>query len=139
MELSWDDVRQVLAAIDAAPLEELELEIGDLRLVVRKRAPGPVGVPDPRSRSPVGGEFELKAPAVGVFRRGALQDAILFVEPGAVVQAGETLALIEVVREAHPVRAPETVEVVAVLVADGDFVEYGQPLMILRPLGSSRP
>jgi len=31
------------------------------------------------------------------------------------------------------------VEVVAVLVADGDFVEYGQPLMILRPLGSSRP
>jgi acetyl-CoA carboxylase biotin carboxyl carrier protein len=139
VDLHWDDVRQVLAVIDAAPLGELELEIGDLLLVVRKRAPGPVGVPEPPSRAPVGGEFELKAPAVGVFRRGALRDAILFVEPGAVVQADEALALIEVVREAHPVRAPETVEVVAVLVADGDFVEYGQPLMILRPLGSSRP
>ena len=138
MDLNWNDVRQILAAIDAAPLEELELEIGDLRLVVRKRAPGPVGIPEPR-RAPGWGEFELKAPAVGVFRRGALQDAILFVEPGAVVQAGETLALIEVIREAHPLPAPENVEVVAVLVADGDFVEYGQPLMILRPLGSSRP
>src|SRR5262249_45827219 len=125
LELGWEDVRQVLAAIDATPLEELELEVGGLRLQVRKRAPAPG---DGRA-SPASG---LNAPAVGVFRRRGLDGGLLFVAPGALVEAGEVRAVIEVFREIEPVRAPLALEVVAVLVADGDFVEYGQPLMLVR-------
>ncbi|MGH7314502.1 MAG: acetyl-CoA carboxylase biotin carboxyl carrier protein [Candidatus Rokuibacteriota bacterium] len=37
MDLSYDDVRKILEIIDGSSLEELHLEIGDLKLVVRKR------------------------------------------------------------------------------------------------------
>ena len=128
MDVSWDDVRRVLAAIDSAPGEELELEVGDLRLVVLKRGQGairPATTPQ---------DFELKSRAVGIFRRAAVQDGLAFVvDAGAVAQADEVLAAIEVLSETEPVRAPRAVEVVSLLVADGEFVEYGQPLMLLRP------
>lgn len=38
MDLSYDDVQNILKIIDASSLEELHLEIGELKLIVRKRA-----------------------------------------------------------------------------------------------------
>src|SRR5262245_17435991 len=125
MPLEWEDVRRVLAAIDASPGRELELEIGELRLVVG-RGPAPL-TPDAAD------DFELRSPAVGLFRRAAVPDGLAMVAPGALARADDVLAAVEVVDELEPVRAPRTVEVVRVLVDDGDFVEYGQPLMRLRP------
>ncbi|MGH7307824.1 MAG: hypothetical protein ACREK6_03940, partial [Candidatus Rokuibacteriota bacterium] len=37
MDLSYDDVQRILKIIDGSSVEELHLEIGDLKLVVRKR------------------------------------------------------------------------------------------------------
>jgi biotin carboxyl carrier protein len=127
MYLGWDEVRQVLAAIDASPGEELELEVGELRVVVRKGRHGS-GRAAPSARA-----FELTSPAVGIFRRAAVADGLAFVGAGALTEPGEVLAAIEVLSEIEPVRAPGPVEVVSVLVPDGEFVEYGQPLMLLRP------
>jgi len=159
MELSWDDVRAILVAIDASPLEELELEVGDLRLVVRKR-PSPVrpapgggatiaagpsadlgaGAGGPAARGRAGeGEFELKAPSVGVFRRSPAGSGRRLVEPGVLVSADEVLGLIEAAGEARDVRAPGTARLVVALVEDGEFVEYGQALMILRPVPRAEP
>ena len=130
MGLGWDEVRVVLAAIDAGPFEELELEVADLHVVVRKRRPGG----QLAERSAGDAEFELKSPAVGVLRRAPVRGGAPFVSPGAIVRADDVLALVEVVREEQAVRAPASAQVVAVLVDDGEFVEYGRPLMILRPI-----
>lgn len=132
MDLTWDEVRDVLRLIDEAPLEELELEIGDVRLVVRKRPAGaaPAAVTAPASRE---GQFELKSPTVGVFHPPPLRGAAPFVTPGAIAEAGEVLALIAMLKEVRAVSAPRRVRVVAILVEDRQFVEYGQPLMLLEP------
>jgi biotin carboxyl carrier protein len=129
--LSWDDVRDVLRLIDASSLEELDLEIGDLRLVVRKR---PAAAPVPAGPAAREGQVELKSPAVGVFRRAAPGGAAPFVGPGAIADADDLLALIEVAHETRAVSAPRRVRVMAILVEDGQFVEYSQPLMLVEPV-----
>lgn len=45
MDLSYDDVQSILKIIDASTLEELHLEIGDFKLIVRKRAGRAEGAP----------------------------------------------------------------------------------------------
>lgn len=50
MDLSHEDVQEILKIIDASSLEELHLEIGDFKLIVRKRGAGRAGGPERRNR-----------------------------------------------------------------------------------------
>jgi acetyl-CoA carboxylase biotin carboxyl carrier protein len=70
---------------------------------------------------------------VGVFYRAPEPGAAPFVEVGARIQEGSTMGLIEVMKMFNSVTAPMAGEVVEVLVANDEFVEFGQPLFRLRP------
>jgi acetyl-CoA carboxylase biotin carboxyl carrier protein len=128
MELSYDDVANILKIIDASALEEVAIELGDFTLVIRKRPPKAAdgAVPPPPAAEEE--EYELKAPAVGTFRLGDQQPI------GAGVDLGpdDVVAVIDVLGVSNPIRLGRRGRVLQVLVMDGQVVEYGQPLMIVR-------
>jgi acetyl-CoA carboxylase biotin carboxyl carrier protein len=75
----------------------------------------------------------VTAPVVGVFYRAPEPGAPPFVEVGSHVDEGTTIGLVEVMKMFNSVTAPVHGEVVELLVENEDFVEFGQPLIVLRP------
>ena len=73
----------------------------------------------------------MKAPMVGTFYRTASPEAKAFVEVGQSVKAGETVCIIEAMKLMNEIEADASGVVKAILVENGQPVEYGQPLFIL--------
>jgi acetyl-CoA carboxylase biotin carboxyl carrier protein len=73
----------------------------------------------------------VKAPMVGTFYRAPSPDAKAFVEVGQAVKAGETICIIEAMKLMNEIEADAAGVVKAILVENGQPVEYGQPLFIL--------
>jgi acetyl-CoA carboxylase biotin carboxyl carrier protein len=76
----------------------------------------------------------VTAPTVGVFYRSPEPGAPPFVEVGAVVGPGDQVAIVEAMKLFLPVESDNRGRVAAVLVQDGDSVEYGEPLIALEPV-----
>jgi acetyl-CoA carboxylase biotin carboxyl carrier protein len=74
----------------------------------------------------------LKAPMVGTFYRSPSPDAKPFIEVGQNVKAGETVCIIEAMKLMNEIEADATGMVKAILVENGQPVEYGQPLLIIE-------
>src|SRR5882724_7286794 len=73
----------------------------------------------------------VKAPMVGTFYRSPSPDAKAFVEVGQAVKAGDTICIIEAMKLMNEIEADDSGSVKAILVENGQPVEYGQPLFIL--------
>lgn len=77
----------------------------------------------------------VSAPVVGVFYAAPEPGAPPFVEVGSRVEAGATMGLVEVMKMFNSVTADVAGEVVEVLVGNDEFVEFGQPLFLVRAEG----
>jgi acetyl-CoA carboxylase biotin carboxyl carrier protein len=73
----------------------------------------------------------LKAPMVGTFYRASSPGAEPFVQVGSVVKAGDTLCIIEAMKLLNEIDAETAGTVKAILVENGQPVEYGEPLFII--------
>jgi acetyl-CoA carboxylase biotin carboxyl carrier protein len=73
----------------------------------------------------------IKSPMVGTFYRASAPGAKAFVEVGQAVKAGETVCIIEAMKLLNEIESDHDGVVKAVLVENGQPVEYGQPLIIL--------
>jgi acetyl-CoA carboxylase biotin carboxyl carrier protein len=69
---------------------------------------------------------------VGTVYLGPAPGARPFVDVGGQVKTGEPLLIIEAMKTMNQIPAPRSGTVIQVLVADGQPVEYGQPLMIIE-------
>ncbi len=79
-------------------------------------------------------ERVITAPLLGHFHRAARPGGAPFVGIGDRVAAGVVVGSITVLGTDNDVLADEAAEIVAFLAGDGDPVEYGQPLIRVRPL-----
>jgi len=92
-------------------------------------APGtPAAAPEP---DPGQDGHVVKAPMVGTFYRSPSPDAKAFVEVGQAVKEGDTICIIEAMKLMNEIEADASGVVKAILVENGQPVEYGQPLFIL--------
>jgi|SRR4051812_28226343 acetyl-CoA carboxylase biotin carboxyl carrier protein len=88
--------------------------------------------PAPAAEPPAGQEGHVvKAPMVGTFYRAASPDAKAFVEVGQSVKEGQTICIIEAMKLMNEIETDAGGVVKAILVENGQPVEYGQPLFIL--------
>ena len=95
------------------------------------RAPAAMA-PAPAAEAPAGQEGHVvKAPMVGTFYRSPSPDAKAFVEVGQAVKEGDTICIIEAMKLMNEIEADAGGTVKAILVENGQPVEYGQPLFIL--------
>ncbi len=88
--------------------------------------PAPAAEPEPGQEGHV-----VKAPMVGTFYRSPSPDAKVFVEVGQAVKEGDTICIIEAMKLMNEIEADASGTVKAVLVENGQPVEYGQPLFLI--------
>ena len=69
---------------------------------------------------------------LGTFYRAASPDAEPFVKPGDRVSADSTLCIIEAMKVMNEIKAEREFEILDVLVKNGEPVEFGQPLFLIR-------
>jgi acetyl-CoA carboxylase biotin carboxyl carrier protein len=73
----------------------------------------------------------VKSPMVGTFYRASSPDAKAFVEVGQNVAAGDTLCIIEAMKLLNEIEADQSGVIKAILIENGQPVEYGEPLFII--------
>ena len=74
----------------------------------------------------------VKSPMVGTFYSKPSPDAKAFVEVGSKVKKGDVLCIIEAMKLMNEIESEYDGEIVEVCVKDGEIVDYGKPLFIIR-------
>jgi acetyl-CoA carboxylase biotin carboxyl carrier protein len=74
----------------------------------------------------------VKAPMVGIFYQSSAPEKPPFVELGRSVRKGDVLCIIEAMKLMNQIEADVSGVVARILVENGDPVEYGQPLFLIR-------
>ena len=93
-------------------------------------APGSAPPPAEAPAEPKG--HTLKSPMVGTFYRAPSPGAPSFVEIGQSVSKGQTLCIIEAMKLLNEIESDVAGTVKAILVENGQPVEYGQPLFLIE-------
>ncbi|MFC0220763.1 acetyl-CoA carboxylase biotin carboxyl carrier protein [Pseudochelatococcus lubricantis] len=146
-------VRELAKLISETDLTEIEVAKGDLRIRVARTVTAnvvlpqaaPVAasvaalaptvaevVPVPAVVSLAENPGTVTSPMVGTAYRRPSPDAKPFIEVGSKVQAGDKLLLVEAMKTFNDIVAPRAGTVTAVLVEDGQPVEYGEPLLVIE-------
>lgn len=147
MHVDTDLVRQLAELLDATNLTEIEVEDGDRKIRVARKisaaaapvyAPAPVAAPvapaAPAEAAPAPGpdlSNAVKSPMVGTVYLSSEPGAKPFVSVGDTVSAGQTLLIVEAMKVMNPITAPAAGTVKALLVDNGQPVEFDQPLVIV--------
>jgi acetyl-CoA carboxylase biotin carboxyl carrier protein len=142
-------VEQLAAIATKHDLAEVEVEREGLRIrvarhgaaplapaVVHVPAATPVVAPPPTIVMPAPAAAEhpgtVKSPMVGTAYRRPSPEAKAFIEIGSQVAAGEKILLIEAMKTFNEIVAPRGGTVTAIMVEDGQPVEYGEPLLVIE-------
>jgi acetyl-CoA carboxylase biotin carboxyl carrier protein len=139
-------IRDLAALLTETGLTEIEIVRGDLKVRVARTVSIAAAVPTMASATPgmvaaaVGSApgdagkhpGAVKSPMVGTAYRAPQPGAAPFVEVGQRVAAGDPVLIIEAMKTMNQIPAPKSGTVTAVLVEDGQPVEYGEPLMVIE-------
>ena len=154
MKVDVDLVRQLAELLDATALTEIEVEHGDRKIRVARKAaavaqmgyapvPAPVAAPaaapvaaaapaEVGASAPAVSANAVKSPMVGTVYLSAEPGAKPFASVGQKVAAGDTLLIVEAMKVMNPITAPSAGTVTAVLVENGQPVEFDQPLVVVE-------
>ena len=99
-------------------------------------APAQIAAPAPVAAAvavpaPVEEGHVVKAPMVGTFYRSATPGSKAFVEVGDTVQKGQPICIIEAMKLMNEIEADKAGVIKAVLIENGQPVEYGEPLVVI--------
>ncbi len=139
-------IRQLATLLTETDLSEIEVEHADLRIrVARTVSAAPVAyqvaAPQaaaaaapaaPAEVSLVGHPGTVPSPMVGTAYRSPEPGAKTFVEIGDSVREGQTLLIVEAMKTMNQIPAPRAGKIKAIMVIDGQPVEYGEPLLIIE-------
>jgi acetyl-CoA carboxylase biotin carboxyl carrier protein len=145
-------LKKLIELVQESGIAELEITEGEEKVRINRAGPiaqgvaaGPViappaaiaalpevaAVPAAPQEPGVPEGHVVKSPMVGTFYRSASPGAKAFVELGQAVAQGDTLCIIEAMKLLNEIEADQAGTVKAILVENGQPVEYGQPLIII--------
>jgi acetyl-CoA carboxylase biotin carboxyl carrier protein len=138
------DLRKLKTLIDLVQqsgIAELEITEGEEKVRISRGMPvTPTNVtatPAAAAAAPAPGaaaaeDHVIKSPMVGTFYRTSAPGAQPFVDVGQAVKAGDTVCIIEAMKLLNEIESDHDGVVKAILVENGQPVEYGQPLFIIE-------
>ncbi len=144
MEFSWEQLRELILALNQTDIAEFSLEAGDWKLNIRKReqqvqeiAPKPApsqGTPSPAEPAPEPTPphrkiVDIVSEMVGTFYRAPSPDDPPFVEVGDLVKRGDPVCIIEAMKLMNQIESEVSGKIVEILVENAQPVEFGQVLM----------
>ncbi len=86
--------------------------------------------PEPTKESATSGH-QVRSPMVGTFYRAPSPSSPAFVEVGQTVQAGDVICIVEAMKMMNQIEADKSGRIEAILVENGEPVEYNQPLITI--------
>jgi acetyl-CoA carboxylase biotin carboxyl carrier protein len=152
-------IRKLIRMMESAELSELEIDESKAGLRVHLRrgrgevvggpvvqmvpggaspvslspSPAPAaGGAEPAPAGPAPGTVPFESPMVGTFYRSSSPDAEPFVRPGSAIDEDSVVCIIEAMKVMNEVKAELRGEIVEVLVENGEPVEFGQPLFVIK-------
>jgi acetyl-CoA carboxylase biotin carboxyl carrier protein len=148
--LDANQLREILLTLNQTDISELTLKEGDFELAIRR---GPqhmaVALPVPSVPLSIAQEaplmpstsapsqeskyVDVTSPIVGTFYASPAPDEPAFVQIGDRIQKTQTVCIIEAMKIMNEIEAEVVGELVEILVQNGQPVEFGQPLMRVKP------
>lgn len=144
-------VKKLIELLEESGIAEIEIREGEESVRISRQQnpammstqhfaqfPGPVTatVTAPNVVEPIVVEqpkgHQVKSPMVGTFYRASAPGAKPFVEVGDTITAGATICIIEAMKMLNQIEADHTGKVTAILIENGQPVEFGQPLFIIE-------
>jgi acetyl-CoA carboxylase biotin carboxyl carrier protein len=142
-------VRQLAELLDETKLTEIEVQDGERRIRVARKAaqimasapvaaaPAPVAAPVAAAAAPTAAPASdnanaLKSPMVGTVYLFPEPGAKPFINVGDTVKEGQTLVIIEAMKVMNPIAATKAGKVTRICVDNGQPVEYDQPLVVIE-------
>ena len=145
-------IKKLIELIEESDISELEIKEGEESVRISRggkviaaapiAAPAPVAAaPAPAAPSaapaveaPASAELQghaVKSPMVGTFYRSPAPGAKVFVEEGQQVNVGDVLCIVEAMKMMNQIEADKAGTVGAILVEDGEPVEFDQPMLTI--------
>ncbi|MCF6339020.1 MAG: acetyl-CoA carboxylase biotin carboxyl carrier protein [Gammaproteobacteria bacterium] len=142
-------VKKLIELLEESNIAELEIHEGEESVRISRYGSGaaaapapilataPVALPAAAPDETASKEVEISghkvtSPMVGSFYRAPSPGAAPFVEKGQSVKAGDTLCIIEAMKLLNQIEADKAGTIKAILVENGEPVEYGQTLFIIE-------
>ncbi len=144
-------VRRLAGILNETGLSEIEVEHDGLKIRVARTltaaaaplavaapavAPPPATTPvaEPAAAAPTPAAAAgdaVKSPMVGTVYLQPQPDAPSFVKVGDMVAEGQTLMIVEAMKTMNPIPAPRAGKILEIIVANGQPVEFGEPLAVI--------
>jgi len=162
--MNQKELKELIEFLIEKDITEFELERGDVKVRIRRGvdsaapvhethyfaappAPAPaaegatapvvpaVASPKESAPAPEQGLHTVRSPIVGTFYESPSPGSPPFVKPGDVVELGQVLCIVEAMKLMNEIEADAAGEIVKRLVNNGQPIEYGQELFVIRPRG----
>lgn len=148
-------IKKLIELVEESGITELEVseEEGSVRISratvaapanvqysIPAAAPTPVAAPAAPAAAPAApaaapeevAGHKIRSPMVGTFYRSPSPEAKAFVEVGQTVKVGDALCIVEAMKMMNRIEADKAGVVKAILVNDGEPVEFDEPLIIIE-------
>ena len=147
-------VKKLIELLEESGIAEIEISEGEESVRISRypqgQAPAPIvhyaapplaapmaaapiaAAPVATAPAPSKADHTVTAPMVGTYYSAASPGAKPFVDIGSEVNVGDTLCIIEAMKMMNQIESDKAGRVTAVLVKNGDPVEFGQPLFIIE-------
>jgi acetyl-CoA carboxylase biotin carboxyl carrier protein len=151
MSLTAKDVEEIMKLLDSSTFDRLSLEVDGMKIELERSGaaprerPAPVASvkPEPAMADPAvapsvrvstePGLIEVKSPLLGIYYRAPKPGEPPFVEVGSKVDTDTVIGIVEVMKLMNSVPAGLKGEVVEILGVNGELVEHGEVLLLVRP------
>jgi acetyl-CoA carboxylase biotin carboxyl carrier protein len=157
--MNQKELKELIEFLKEQDIAEFELERGDVKVRIKRGVPSapvetryvavpPAATPmaelvstppqQPAAKEPVApvveeGLHQVRSPIVGTFYESPSPGAPPFVKAGDIVEAGQVLCIVEAMKLMNEIESDVAGEIVKRLVNNGQPIEYGQELFLVRP------
>ena len=156
MAMDIRKIKKLIELVEESGIMELEISEGEESVRISRGQPAassvqytlpaaaPAAIPAPVAPQPVvtaaaptamadelAGHL-IRSPMVGTFYRSPSPDAKAFVEVGQSVKVGDALCIVEAMKMMNRIEADKAGVIKAVLINDGEAVEFDEPLIVIE-------
>lgn len=149
-------IKKLIELVEESGITELEVQEEEGTVRISRAAPSvapaaiqyaaapvppvaaPAAAPAPAAATPAEAPaaeiagHQVRSPMVGTFYRSPSPEAKAFVEVGQTVKVGDALCIVEAMKMMNRIEADKAGVVKAILVNDGEAVEFDQPLIVIE-------
>ena len=123
-------IKKLIELVEESGITELEVQEEEGTVRISRAAPA-AATPAPAASDELSGHL-VRSPMVGTFYRSPSPEAKAFVEVGQSVKVGDALCIVEAMKMMNRIEADKAGVVKAILINDGDAVEFDEPLIVIE-------